>query len=89
MDHFELPVPSDEFTYVDISFNLSCAYPDTCDGILVFRETSHDHDLRVKVPADIASDMDLIEEYVRDTLYDSGEDHAYVSLYHAEVVSMN
>lgn len=89
MNHFELPVPSDEFTYVDISFSLSCAYPDTRDGKLVFRETTHDHDLRVKVPANYASDKDLVESYVSETLYDSGSDIATASLYSAVIVSTN
>ena len=89
MNHFELPEPSDEFTYVNISFSLSCAYPDTRDGELVFRETTHDHDLRVKVPANYASDKDLVEKYIGETLYDSGNDVATASLYSAEVISMN
>ena len=54
-----------------------------------FRATTHDHDLRVKVPANYASDKDLVEKYVSETLYDSGSDIATASLYSAVVVSTN
>jgi len=86
-NQFELSEPSPgEFTYVDISISLTSAYPETCDGELVFNETSHDHYIdRVKIPADYASDENLIEKYIKEILFNSDCCIAGVYLYNSEI----
>lgn len=70
---------------VELGFSVSCAYPDTYNDELCFNETTHNHYISVKVPANYASDEELLDNYVREILYNSGADHASTSLYHAEI----